>query len=69
MLSVELGGFSIRTGEIVEITIESARYYNLIRYNQILRRVRFPLCSEEVTFCKTKSLFSSKEFYNSLFAD
>lgn len=69
MLSVELGEFSVRKGEIVEMTIESARYYNSIRYNQILRRVGFPLRGEEVTFCKTKSLFSSKEFYNSLFAD
>ena len=66
---VELGGLSVRTGEIVEMTIESARYYNSIRYNQILSSVGFPLRSEEVTFCKTKSLFSSKEFYNSLFAD
>jgi len=69
MLLVELGGFSVRTGEIVEMIIESARYYNSIRYNQILSSVGFLLRSEEVTFCKTKSLFSSKEFYNSLFAD
>ena len=51
------------------MTIESARYYNSIRYNQILRRLGFPFRSEEVTLYKMKSLFSSKEFYNSLFTD
>ncbi len=40
MLLVELCEFSIRKGETAEITIESARYYNLIRYNKIFEASR-----------------------------